>query len=217
VGAQPTKYGRAAHRLRQKDGRIGANFYVAFDMIRRTGSGGAAAGLPKLADRSRERLRRPSSTSSSWRRSSGKDETLGSQFGHRRDSGRYFGREGPPKISLQAGRGLEVAAERPSALSLSRTARMGQCRRTLKRWHRTGPVTSKFVPGTCGLGISKKRACSRASNAVGGLSPGAGRDVAGHQTASSRQYEPVGPPQLPTTRPFSGIAFKIMTDPFVGS
>jgi elongation factor G len=125
-----------------------------------------------------------------------KDETLGAEFTETDIPARLVDRAAAARAAL-----VEVAVEQDESVLEAYVAGQEPSVATLKRCIRLGTLAGAFVPVTCGAAFKNKGVQSLLDAVVDYLPSPLDRDDNGAD---------------PETAPFSGLAFKIMTDPQVG-
>src|SRR6266849_4594037 len=206
VWRQADKYGVPRICFVNKMDRIGANFFRCVDMIvDRLGALPLVCQLPigvesdfvGIVDLVQMKAIK-------W-----KDETLGAQFDIT---------DIPAEMAAQAAeyrsKLVESAVEQDDTALEAYLGGEEPDVETLKRCIRKGTVTSKFVPVICGSAF-KNKGVQPLLDAVVDFLP-APTDVAAINGVKVGSDEPVVR-RSSDDEPFSGLAFKIMTDPFVGS
>ncbi len=206
VWRQADKYGVPRICFVNKMDRIGANFFRCVDMIvDRLGALPLVCQLPigvesdfvGIVDLVQMKAIK-------W-----KDETLGAQFDIT---------DIPAEMAAQAAeyrsKLVESAVEQDDTALEAYLGGEEPDIETLKRCIRKGTVASKFVPVICGSAF-KNKGVQPLLDAVVDFLP-APTDVAAINGVKVGSDEPVVR-RSSDDEPFSGLAFKIMTDPFVGS
>jgi elongation factor G len=205
VWRQADKYGVPRICFVNKMDRIGANFFRTVDMIVDrlgavplvvqfpVGTESAHAGIVDLVKMK----------AILW-----KDESLGAEF---------YETDIPADLADQAAeyraKLVELAVEQDDEALEAYLGGAEPDIETLKKCIRKGTIASKFVPVLCGSAFKNKGVQPLLDAVIDFLpSPIDVPDVKGHDLKG----EPDGRPSRDDA-PFSALAFKIMTDPFVGS
>ncbi|HEX3499758.1 MAG TPA: elongation factor G [Stellaceae bacterium] len=206
VWRQADKYGVPRICFVNKMDRIGANFFRCVDMIvDRLGALPLVCQLPIGVESDFVGvIDLVTMKAIIW-----KDETLGAQFDIR---------DIPAEMAAQAAeyrsKLVESAVEQDDVALEAYLGGEEPDIETLKRCIRKGTVTSKFVPVICGSAF-KNKGVQPLLDAVVDYLP-APTDVPAINGVKVGSDEPVVR-RSSDDEPFSGLAFKIMTDPFVGS
>jgi elongation factor G len=206
VWRQADKYGVPRICFVNKMDRIGANFFRCVDMIiDRLGALPLVCQLPIGVESDFVGvIDLVQMKAIKW-----KDETLGAQFDVT---------EIPAEMAAQAAeyrsKLVESAVEQDDVALEAYLGGTEPDVETLKRCIRKGTVTSKFVPVICGSAF-KNKGVQPLLDAVVDFLP-APTDVPAINGVKVGSDEPVVR-RSSDDEPFSGLAFKIMTDPFVGS
>jgi elongation factor G len=206
VWRQADKYGVPRICFVNKMDRIGANFFRCVDMIiDRLGALPLVCQLPIGVESDFVGvIDLVQMKAIKW-----KDETLGAQFDVS---------EIPAEMAAQAAeyrsKLVESAVEQDDVALEAYLGGEEPDVETLKRCIRKGTVTSKFVPVICGSAF-KNKGVQPLLDAVVDFLP-APTDVPAINGLKVGSDEPVVR-RSSDDEPFSGLAFKIMTDPFVGS
>jgi elongation factor G len=205
VWRQADKYGVPRICFVNKMDRIGADFYRCVDMI--VDRLGATAVVLQLPIGSRKRFRR---RDRSGRQQGDHLEGRESRRGVRDDEipAEYAGRgRGVRGIDRGSRSSRMTAPWRP--ISRATEPRRGDA----EGLHPQGHVAGAFVPRCCAARRSRTRACSRCSMRSSIICR---RPTDVPRSRASRPA-PTRPMSAPTDDEPFGLAFKIMTDPFVGS
>ena len=206
VWRQADKYGVPRICFVNKMDRIGANFERCVEMIKdRLGAQPLVCQLPigvesdfvGVVDLIRMKEIR-------WR-----EETLGAQFDVVDISDEYRERANEYRSKL-----IEAAVEQDDAALEAYLAGTEPDVDTLKKCIRKGTISYAFVPIFCGAAF-KNKGVQPLLDAVVDFLP-APTDVAAIKGVKMGTDEPVVR-RCSDDEPFAGLAFKIMTDPFVGS
>jgi len=206
VWRQADKYGVPRICFVNKMDRIGANFERCVEMIKdRLGAQPLVCQLPigvesdfvGVVDLIRMKEIR-------WR-----EETLGAQFDVVDISDEYRERANEYRSKL-----MEAAVEQDDAALEAYLAGTEPDVDTLKKCIRKGTISYAFVPIFCGAAF-KNKGVQPLLDAVVDFLP-APTDVAAIKGVKMGTDEPVVR-KCSDDEPFAGLAFKIMTDPFVGS
>ncbi len=206
VWRQADKYGVPRICFVNKMDRMGANFFRCVDMIvDRLGAKPAVIQLPIGVESSFVGIvDLVAMKSLVW-----KDEALGAEF--------VVG-EIPADLKAQADeyrhKLLEMAVEQDDAAMEAYLDGKEPDEATLKRLIRKGTVTSTFVPVLCGAAF-KNKGVQPMLDAVVDFLPAPTDVAAVTGTKPGKDEEEVR--KCSDDEPFAGLAFKIMTDPFVGS
>src|SRR5471032_1239672 len=206
VWRQADKYGVPRICFVNKMDRIGANFFRCVDMIvDRLGALPLVCQLPIGVESDFAGvIDLVAMKAIIW-----KDETLGAQFDIL---------DIPAEMAAQAAeyraKLVDLAVEQDDVALEAYLGGEEPDVETLKRCIRKGTVTSKFVPVICGSAF-KNKGVQPLLDAVVDFLP-APTDVAAINGLKIGSDEPVIR-RSSDDEPFSGLAFKIMTDPFVGS
>jgi elongation factor G len=206
VWRQADKYGVPRVCYVNKMDRIGADFYMSVDtIVDRLGAKPVVLQLPIGAESNFigvvDLVRMKSVT---W-----KDETLGAEYvlGEIPDDMKEKAAEYRAKL-------LEAVVEMDDAALEAYLGGTEPDEATLKACIRKGTVSSKFYPVICGSSFKNKGVQPLLDAVVDYLpSPADVAAVKGTSVDGKTEIER----KCEDTEPFSGLAFKIMTDPFVGS
>ncbi len=206
VWRQADKYGVPRVCYVNKMDRIGADFYMSVDtIVDRLGAKPVVLQLPIGAESNFigvvDLVRMKSVT---W-----KDETLGAEYvlGEIPDDMKEKAAEYRAKL-------LEAVVDMDDAALEAYLGGQEPDEATLKACIRKGTVSSKFYPVICGSSFKNKGVQPLLDAVVDYLpSPADVAAVRGTSVDGKTEIER----KCEDTEPFSGLAFKIMTDPFVGS
>jgi elongation factor G len=207
VWRQADKYGVPRMCFINKMDRIGANFYRTVDMIvDRLGAVPLVTQLPIGSEADFvgvvDLLKNKAIV---W-----KDETLGAEF-----TETDIPADLKDKAAAYRAKLLDLAVEQDDAATEAYLAGNEPSLETLKACIRKGTIKGAFVPVLCGSAFKNKGVQPLLDAVVDYLpSPLDIGPVKGH-LLDKDGTEAERPPS--DTAPFSGLAFKIMTDPFVGS
>jgi len=206
VWRQADKYGVPRVCYVNKMDRIGADFYMSVDtIVDRLGAKPAVLQLPIGAESNFigvvDLVRMKSVT---W-----KDETMGAE---------YILGEIPADMKAKAdeyrAKLVETAVEMDDAALEAYLGGQEPDEATLKACIRKGTIQSKFYPVICGSSFKNKGVQPLLDAVVDYLpSPADVAAVKGTSVDGKKEIER----KCDDSEPFSGLAFKIMTDPFVGS
>ena len=206
VWRQADKYGVPRVCYVNKMDRIGADFYMSVDtIVDRLGATPVVLQLPIGAESNFvgvvDLVRMKSVT---W-----KDETLGAEYilGEIPDDMKEKALEYRAKL-------LETVVEMDDAVLEAYLGGQEPDEAKLKACIRKGTVSSKFYPVICGSSFKNKGVQPLLDAVVDYLpSPADVSGVKGTSVDGKKEIER----KCDDAEPFSGLAFKIMTDPFVGS